>query len=254
MNGFMISTEGQAIAVISAGLAFMSIIVRKMVLDQEKLKKQKEETKELQKQMKEAQKAGDTKKMGEMYSKLMDVNSQVMKQSFKPMLFTLIPFLLIFTWMRSNYDYTITDVAVVNPLPEGVKLEDVNLSSDGFYNQTAGIFIWRQSMVVPGNGSTLNAEFALEDNGEKLEEPAVMYYKSATGNILQPIESNSTNGIVLLKTMEKQEGKIKITLFYNNTKSNIVAIVGGFDLGWLGWYFVCSMAASMVLNKIFKVV
>ncbi|MFH1125862.1 MAG: EMC3/TMCO1 family protein [Candidatus Altiarchaeota archaeon] len=254
MSGFIdVTSQGQMITVISVGLALMSLIVRKVVVDQEKFKKQREDMKELNKQMKEAQKEGDTKRISETYSKLMQINSEVMKQSFKPMIFTLIPFLLIFGWMRGSYDATMTNVVLVNPIPDGVVLKDLNVSEEGFYNQSAGMLVWKRGIVQPGNSSTLSAEFLLEGAQTPLDKPAALYYKSATEEIREPIESNKTEGIVFLQTVESKGNRVRITLYYNNAKSNIVAGLMGFELGWLGWYFICSMMASLILNKIFKV-
>jgi len=250
---FSITSEGLIIAVVSSGLALMSLMVRKLVLDQNKVKEQREELQQLQKDIKEAQKAKDNKTVGELYSRMMELNSDVMKQSFKPMIFTLIPFLLIFGWMRGTYDQTVTDVVLVNPMPEGVKLSELNFSGNGFFNESSSLMLWRVGVVEPGNWSTATAEFSLDGSGINLSKPAVMYPKSATENMLEPISSNNTEGLVFLKTVEVKEGQIKVTLFYNNTKSNIVASLGGFELGWFGWYFLSSLLTSMILNKIFKV-
>ncbi|MBM3309727.1 MAG: DUF106 domain-containing protein [Candidatus Altiarchaeales archaeon] len=250
---FSITPEGQVIAVISAGLALMSLAVRKKVLDQNKVKQQREEMQELQKKIKEAQKAKDNKTVGDLYSRLMELNSDVMKQSFKPMIFTLIPFLLIFGWMRGAYEPTATEVVLVNPMPEGIRLVDLNVSDGGFYNESSGLMLWRVGVVEAGNWSIVSSEFSPGGGGIDLSKPAVMYLKSASGGALEPLNSNASNGMVFQKSVESSGGRIKITLFYNNTKSNIVASLGGFELGWFGWYFLSSMVASMVFNKIFNV-
>lgn len=251
MNGFMFSPEGGVIAVVSVCMSLVSIFVRKKVINQELMKKQREDIGGLQKKVKEAQKAGDANKASESYGRLMELNTQIMKQSFKPMLFTLIPFLLVFNWMGGAYNHTMNDVVVVYPLPTGLAVGDVVLSGGGFYNQTASMFVWKTGMVEPGNWSTVQAEFTHE--GVYTSTAASVYYKTPRGGVLGPVESNSTDGFVFLSSLENADGRTRVTLFYNNTKSNIVVRLGGFDIGWLGWYILCSMSTSIVLSKIFKV-
>jgi uncharacterized membrane protein (DUF106 family) len=253
MNGFLISGEGLVIAVVSVVLSLFSVVVRMKVVDQVKLKKQREEIKQLQSEIKEQQKKGDTKRVGEIYSRMMELNSDMMKGSFKPMIFTMIPFLLVFSWMRGSYDFTMTDVVIVNPLPEGVSLSDVVASNDGFFNQSAGMLVWKVGSVVPGNSSLLEAQFKIDPGGLDSIRPSMAYYKSSTGNMMEPLTANASNGFVFLQSLDGSGSQIKMSLFYNNTKSNIVARFAGFELGWLGWYFICSMASSMVLNKVFKI-
>ncbi len=98
-----ITPDGQIIAFISIALAIMSALVRKAVLDMKKLKQMKEEMKEQQRIMKEATKSGDTKKMQKAQEHLMKLTMENMKYSFKPMLITFIPFIIIFYWLQGQY-------------------------------------------------------------------------------------------------------------------------------------------------------
>jgi hypothetical protein len=155
--------------------------------------------------------------------------------------------------MRGAYDHSATDVVLVNPLPEGVRLSDLNVSDNGFFNETSGLMLWKIGVVESGNWSVVTAEFSPGGRDIDLSKPAVLYLKSASGGVLEPVNSNTSNGLVFLKTVEARKERIKISLFYNNTESNIVAGLGGFELGWFGWYFLSSMLASMVFNKVFNV-
>ena len=98
-----ISSPGEAIALISVGLAVMNTLVRRAVLDKEKLKEQKKKLKEHQQTIKEATKTGDTQRAKKAQEELMGLTMEQMKHSFKPMIFTIIPFLLIFNWLRGEY-------------------------------------------------------------------------------------------------------------------------------------------------------
>lgn len=251
MNGFMVSPEAGVIAAVSFFMSFISVLVRKKLVNQELMKSQREEMKELNKKIREAQKASDANRVSEHTGRLMELNSHMMKQSFKPMLITLIPFLLVFNWMGSNFDHTMKDVAVVYPIQGGVAVRDVVMSDGGFFNQTSSMLIWKNFTIEPGNWSTLTADYTAE--APAMQAGASLYYKTVRDALRGPFESNHTNGLVFLSSVETAGGKTRVTLFYNNTKSNIVASLGGFSLGWLGWYILCSMLTSIGLNKIFKV-
>lgn len=107
-----ITDAGYIIAAISMGLATMSSLVRRAVLDQEKLKENKEKLKEHQATLKEASKKGDTKRMQKAQEQMMELSMEQMKQSFKPLMFTFIPFILVFGWLRDQYSQ-IGDVATI---------------------------------------------------------------------------------------------------------------------------------------------
>ncbi len=98
-----ITEAGYTIALISTGLAIMSALVRKAVLDQEKMRETKEKIKKHQEEMKKATKSGDTKKLQKSQGDMMKLTMENLKHSFKPMLITFIPFILVFSWLRDQY-------------------------------------------------------------------------------------------------------------------------------------------------------
>jgi len=98
-----ITEAGYIIALISMGLAVMSALVRKAVLDQEKMKETKEKLKRHQEEMKQATKSGDTKKLQKAQGEMMKLTMENLKHSFRPMLITFVPFILVFTWLRDQY-------------------------------------------------------------------------------------------------------------------------------------------------------
>jgi uncharacterized membrane protein (DUF106 family) len=111
LAGILTLTEaGQSIALISVLISFVSAMVRRATVDMDKVKDSREQMKEHQKKMQEAQKKGDTDQMMKSQEEMTKHMLIQMKQNFKPMLITWIPFILIFSWMRSQYD-TSGDVA-----------------------------------------------------------------------------------------------------------------------------------------------
>ena len=86
---------------ISAVLTLVSTLVTKWLTNQEHLKSLKERQKVIQKDLKTC-KPGE-KKFEELQSELMQISMVMMKSSFKPLFVTLIPFLILFSWIRTNY-------------------------------------------------------------------------------------------------------------------------------------------------------
>lgn len=98
-----ISPAGETIALVSIGLALMNTLVRRAVINREKFEEQKKKLKEHQKTIKEATKAGNMKRAKKAQEDLMTLTMEQMKHSFKPMIFTIIPFLMVFNWLRGEF-------------------------------------------------------------------------------------------------------------------------------------------------------
>jgi uncharacterized membrane protein (DUF106 family) len=69
--------------------------------DKEKMKALKDKQKALRAEMKEHK--NDPDRMMEINKQMLEDMPEQMKMSFKPMLVTMIPILLVFAWMRSTY-------------------------------------------------------------------------------------------------------------------------------------------------------
>ena len=90
-----------SIIVLSAIVTLISSLVTKWLTNQEHLKGLKERQKQIQKDLKTC-KPGD-KLFEELQSELLQISMTTMKSSFKPLLVTFIPFLLLLGWIRSTY-------------------------------------------------------------------------------------------------------------------------------------------------------
>ena len=93
--------------IVSAIITFVTA----KVVDQKEMKRYKELLKKYQDKMVKAQKKGDMKTTKKAQSKLMGVQSEMMKNSFAPMLYTMPPIILIFSWLR-QYEYLQSYIAV----------------------------------------------------------------------------------------------------------------------------------------------
>ena len=94
-----------SIVIISAAVSLFISIVNFLVLDKEKVRASKSRTKEIQKLMKEHKE--DQKKQAELTQELLKHNLENMKNSFKPMLITIIPVLAVFWWIRGTFADTL---------------------------------------------------------------------------------------------------------------------------------------------------
>ncbi len=86
---------------ISAALALGSTLVYKYATDQNLMKAMREEIKKIQAEMKENK--SNPQKIAELQSKAMPLNMKLMSQSFKPMILTIVPFIIIFMLLGKIY-------------------------------------------------------------------------------------------------------------------------------------------------------
>lgn len=77
-------------------------LATKYFSNQERLKEIREKQKMLKKEAKKYK--GDTEKVLQIQKQMMEDMPEMMKHSFKPMLVTLVPLLILFYWLRKIYD------------------------------------------------------------------------------------------------------------------------------------------------------
>lgn len=99
---FLQSYPLYTLIVISVIITFLSTLVTKWLTDQEHLKHLKKRQKEIQDELKKC--VGNECKMKELQNEMLEITGKMMKSSFKPMLVTFIPFLLLFYFLRSVYN------------------------------------------------------------------------------------------------------------------------------------------------------
>lgn len=103
------------IFVISFGVSLLTVIAQKLLVDQDKMNRIQDEMKSFQAEMREAQKSGDSKKLAKLQANQVDLmsnQSEMMKMSFKPLIVTMVPIMLIFGWM---FQSAIHSIIVVLP-------------------------------------------------------------------------------------------------------------------------------------------
>lgn len=90
-----------SLAIISFAVTFISTLVQKWLTNQEHMKSLKSRQKEIQKELKGCKEENLLK---ELNLEMMKLTGIMMKASMKPMFVTIVPFLILFTWLRGIYD------------------------------------------------------------------------------------------------------------------------------------------------------
>lgn len=89
-----------SLAIVSIIVTLISTLAHKYLTDQENLHNQKKRQKEIQKELRGCK---DQKKLTELNIEMMKITGVMFKSSMKPLLITIVPFLLLFIWLKSIY-------------------------------------------------------------------------------------------------------------------------------------------------------
>lgn len=156
--------------IIATIVAFVITLANKLLVDQDRLQFLQGEMKGFQSEMMKAQKSGDPKAMAEMQkkqAKFMELQKEMMFNSFKPMIVTFVPIILIFYWMAGN---PLINQLYLN-LPSFAYYVFLVPIFHTFYHQSAGVpvmaiewlgwyilcsfamsFVWRKLLGLKGGG------------------------------------------------------------------------------------------------------
>ena len=109
------------VAVIAIVISIASAIVNKKVTNQKRMKEIKEKVSDFQKRYNEAKKSGNKElidKMEHEQKEVMALSMEMMSGSFKPMLFTFLPIIIIFFLLNQKYSGTgnIVDIPIIGML------------------------------------------------------------------------------------------------------------------------------------------
>ena len=99
LTEFMRANALVSIIVIAFFLSLAVTLVYKFLTNQALMKELREQMKKIQDKMK-----SNPDKAVELQKQAMSLNMKLMKESFKPLLITIIPFFAIFAWLKSVYN------------------------------------------------------------------------------------------------------------------------------------------------------
>ena len=89
-----------SIVILALAVTMISTLVTKWLTNQEHLHSLKKRQKEIQAELKNCK---DDCEIKEMQMEMMKITGTMMKSSFKPLLVTFIPFIILFYWIRGFY-------------------------------------------------------------------------------------------------------------------------------------------------------
>jgi len=233
-----------AILIISIIFGVITTLVYKYASNQKKIKELKDKQKSLQKKIKQIPKT-EPEKIMKLNSEMMKISGPLMKETFKPTLWTLVPSLLILTWMAANLAF-----APINP---GTAF---NVTAEFNEGVTGNI-----SMVIEPEGiDYLNGEYQeIDINGNAVW--TLKAVEKGTYNLLFKIRDTEINKELLItdewdyiepELFVKQQGLKSITVEHQTIKPFKGApTIGG--LNWLWSYIILTMIFTTVLRKLLKI-
>jgi len=101
ITDLMIANPKLSIIIFALLVTLVMTLITKKVTDQNRMRELKEIQKKCQINIKDAK--GDLKKQQEIQKEMMQCSMELMKHSFKPMIITMIPILILIWWIRSIY-------------------------------------------------------------------------------------------------------------------------------------------------------
>ncbi|MBT7903561.1 DUF106 domain-containing protein [Candidatus Woesearchaeota archaeon] len=218
-------------------ISILITLVYKYVTDQNKMKEMKDTMKKNQKKMKELK--NDPDKMMKVQKETMQINMEMMKQSFKPTIITLLPIIIIFGWLNANL--------ALMPIQPGEQF-DINLvlekdvSGDILTVVPSGVTIVGSDIVTINNQT---AKFSYSGQaGDYLIE-----YRLGERVYTKELRINENRYAPQSKKVE--DGTVKAIVTEQSKK--IVLNLFGWKLGWLGVYIIFSLIFSLGSRKLLKV-
>lgn len=226
-----------AILIIAFVITLAITLVYKYATDQNRMKHLKQKVKEYQEKMKKAR--NDPEKMMKLQKEAMKYNGELMKHSFKPTLYTLIPILIIFGWLNAH-------MAFYNLAPN----EPFTITAERADGFSGGVALRAEPpLTIERNGTDLRWTASGDAGSYKL--------------IFEPDSGEPVEKRVLIteeRRYENPEERYKDALIRQVTIGNSpVKPLGGLSLfgwhpGWLGTYILLSVALSIGLRKLLRVV
>lgn|GEM_PF-1252577 len=264
--------HGLFIAAVSMGVTAFSTAVRYFTLDKEKLKEHKEKLAHHKEQIKKAQKNNDIKAMQKHQGKMLEVTKEQAMTGMRPMMFTFIPIILIFGFLRGSYDDlgAMQNITISEALPPAAMLANISevqetwLNTSFEYDKGKNMAVFRiqrlphtmyWTQLSHWSGGKANVTFEYEGEFDFKPVPTVVGYTlfhsaPETHRISQDGGQGDSKLIVTKSQYQVDGNKVTYTIDYENTDRYEFIKILGVRFGWLGFYILCSFPTSMILSKV----
>jgi len=225
------------IILISVVLTFFITLVYKLVTDQTKMKALKQELKSIQKDMKSHK--DNPEKMMEIQKGAMQKNLEYMKHSFKPMIFTMIPILIVFGWLNAH-------LAFEPILPE----EEFSVTAQFKKDFSEDVTLINENLEFISD-----ATITVENNvaSWKLKGDAGDYFlelKYGDKSFVKELLISPDREYAKIEESYKDDNLKKIKI--NNDKL-ITMNLFGLRLSWIWTYILVSIISSLIIRKAMRV-
>ena len=248
---------GAGLVIITFIISLAIVLIYKFTTDQEHMKVLRAQIKKHQEAMKNLK--DDPQKLMKEQKKAMQVNTELMKHSMKPTLYTMIPIIIIFGWLASHFsvmpilpgqpfNVTITtdkeaegNIGIL--IPQGL-----SLLSDANRSLMEGKATW----TLKGSEGEYNVFF--DYNGDTLKKRVVI--SEERGVYARAVKTKKTLFDSIYSGREgfipKESAARTITVSYEAVRPLPFSLFG-WRPGWLGTYIIFSIVFSVLIRKLLKV-
>jgi uncharacterized membrane protein (DUF106 family) len=228
-----------ALLILATLLAVVSTLLQKYLTDQAKMRRLRDDTKRYQEQMKKLK--DKPEEMMKVQQKMLPLQMDLMKESFKPLLVSMLPFLLIFFWLSSHFAFL--------PILPGQEFTVTATFADGVGGSAT---LASTTLVIPGavqvvkdgaaqwtlTGSGGTHDLTLEFSGATYNRKVLITNEPKYETPVMPLRGSVTSFDVGNKKLTPLDG---FSLF-------------GWHPGWIFYYILFSIPLSLLLKKWMKVV
>lgn len=156
------------ITLLSLGLSLFITVIYRVLTKPDEIRKMKDDMKFYKEKMNKAKKAGDKAKMNEYANQMLKASQSQFRMSMKPMIVTMLVFVLLLGWLNTNFGGVTADFTEENPLfrygdaehelsyepaedgfVAGVDLNDDNEFSDDELFRNGEVFSYRDTYWRP---------------------------------------------------------------------------------------------------------
>ncbi len=245
LGGLLNASPFWAIVVISFAISLLISLAHKYLTNQEEMKYLKNQQKEFQKRMKELK--SNPEEMMKVQKEAMQSNMLYMKHSFKVSLITMLPIIIIFSWMNAHLAY--------EPIFPDEKYSLTTQFSPG---------VTGEAELVIDEGTAL-----LSEGTQKIEGAhATWQLQSTEGeHLLQVKTQNALQSKKVMVTKDLLQNEQPLSVFQDSEIANIkinynklrplgqdfTVPLFNWQPGWLGLYIIFSLVFSLGLRKMLKI-
>ena len=217
------------ITLLSVGLSLFITIVYRVLTNPDEVRKMKDDMKFYKEKMNDAKKSGDKAKMNEYANEMLKASQGQFKMSMKPMMVTMLVFMVLLGWINTNFGGVIADFG----------------DEDAFfiYGDVEHLLTYEGNAEDFVTGVDFNDDKMFTDD-EMFQKGDIFEYKET---FWRPIAKSE--GFYFLAT--EQDDSVHFEMLIAKLPFTLPFI--GNYVTWFWWYMFISLPATFVLRKVMGV-